>query len=94
METLVSIREMELVRAAKKNIRKKATPTTVPIPMLSNILGRVIKVREGPAWRADISPPEKANTAGMIIIPPSIATPVSNSSTWVVDRSMSTSLPM
>lgn len=93
-DTLVSIKEIALVKAANRNIRKKAMPTTDPIPILENILGSVIKVREGPAFNTFISPPENANTAGIIISPAKRAIAVSKNSTCVVDFSMSTSFPI
>ena len=94
VETLVSKREIALVSAAKKNIRKNAMPTGVPSPMLAKIFGSVMNVSDGPAFRVAMSPPEKAKTAGMIIRPAKSAMPVSKISTCVVLFSMSTSLPM
>jgi len=55
-------------------------------------LGRVMNISEGPACSACASPPEKAKTAGITMSPASTAMAVSNSSTWPVDFSMSTSL--
>ena len=62
--------------------------------MLANILGSVMNVSDGPAFSVAMSPPENANTAGIIIRPDSSAMPVSNTSTCWVLFSMSTSLPM
>ena len=91
VDTLVSNNEMALVKAANKNIKKNTTPTKVPIPILEKTFGNVIKVKEGPACSVDISPLEKAKTAGMIISPANKATPVSKNSTWEVLFSISTS---
>ena len=57
-------------------------------PMLSNILGIVINISEGPAFKASGSPPEKAKTAGIIISPAIIAMAVSKISTFLVDSSI------
>ena len=84
VDTLVSNSDIALVSAAKKNIRKNAMPTAVPAPMLANILGSVMNVSDGPAFSVAMSPPEKANTAGIIIRPDSSAMPVSNTSTCLV----------
>ena len=46
---------------------------------------------DGPAFSVAMSPPEKANTAGIIISPARMAMPVSNHSTCVVFFSMSES---
>ena len=93
VETLVSIREMALVRAASSTRRKKVKPAIPPKPMLANTFGRVINIRDGPACRVSGAPPEKANTAGMIIRPASRAIAVSKISTCLVDASISTSFP-
>ena len=85
---------MELVTAANSTSRKNKTPTMVPRPMLSNTLGMVINIREGPAFRVPGSPPEKANTAGMIIRPAITAMAVSKNSTFWVDSSMEMSFFM
>ena len=82
---------MELVTAAKRTRRKNSTPPTWPNPMLSNTLGMVMNISEGPACRVSGSPPEKENTAGMIIRPAMMAMAVSKTSTFSVDSSMETS---
>ena len=91
VETALSVRAMELVIAAKRTRRKNSTPTTWPNPMLSNTLGMVMNISEGPACRVSGSPPEKENTAGMIIRPAMMAMAVSKTSTFSVDSSMDTS---
>ena len=62
--------------------------------MLSNILGIVMNINEGPAFKASGSPPEKANTAGIIIKPAIIAIAVSNISTFLVESSIDKSFFM
>ena len=69
MDTMVSIREMEDVSAAKITSRKKAAPTAFPKCMVSNTFGRITNIRLGPLCSIFGSPPEKTNTAGMIISP-------------------------
>ena len=59
--------------------------------MLSNTLGIVINIKDGPALRFSIFPLEKANTAGIIINPAIIAIAVSNTSTFSVEFSIETS---
>ena len=68
--------ETDEVKAANKTITKKINPIKSPNPPSDlKILGNVINISPGPA---DIpSVPEKANTAGIIIIPARIANPVS-----------------
>ena len=83
---------MELVSAANKTSVKKRIPTAVPKPMLSNIFGIVINIKDGPDCSVAESPPENANTAGMIIRPAMIAIAVSNTSTFCVESSIDTSL--
>ena len=90
VDTALSVRAMELVRAAKSTSRKKRIPMAAPRPMESKTLGMVMNIREGPAFRASGSPPEKANTAGMIISPAMMAMAVSKISTFWVDSSMLT----
>ena len=58
--------------------------------MLSNTRGRVTNISAGPLFSAAVSPPEKANTAGMTIRPASTAMAVSKISTCAVVCSMST----
>ena len=89
--TAVSVRAMALVRAAKRTRRKNSVPPSLARPVDSRTLGIVMNIREGPALRAAGSPPEKANTAGMIIRPASMAMPVSKISTLTVALSMDTS---
>ena len=50
-----------------------------------------MNISDGPACSVSGSPPENANTAGIIISPAIIAMPVSNISTLVVDFSIETS---
>ena len=73
----VSAREMALVRAAKSTRTKNRIPTACPSPMLSNTLGMVTNMSPGPLFSMLGSPPENANTAGMIISPASTAIPLS-----------------
>ena len=88
VETALSVRAMELVIAANSTSKKNSVPTTWPRPMLSNTLGMVMNISAGPACRVSGSPPEKENTAGMIIRPAMTAMAVSNTSTFSVDSSM------
>ena len=69
METIVSIKEMEEVTAAKNTRIKNTVPSTVPRGMLANTFGRVMNISPAPAFKADSSPPEKINTDGTIINP-------------------------
>ena len=48
MDTMVSISEMEEVRAAKITSRKKAAPMAPPMGMLLNTFGRMTNIRLGP----------------------------------------------
>ena len=91
VETALSVRAMELVTAANSTSTKNSTPTPVPSPMLANTLGMVMNISAGPACRVSGSPPEKENTAGMIIRPAMIAMAVSKISTFFVEPSMETS---
>ena len=92
VDTAHSHRAIELVSAAKKIIRKNTTAITRPMGRLAKILGMVINISEGPALRSfAASAPEKANTAGMILRPASMAMPVSKISTCRVESSMLTS---
>lgn len=90
METALSVSAIELVSAAHKTRKKKSIPTNDPIFMLAKTFGMVMNISEGPAPSALASPPEKANTAGIIISPAIIAMPVSNISTFSVEASMET----
>ena len=85
---------MELVRAANSTKVKNSIPTTVLNPILSNIFGSVINISDGPDCRASGSPPENANTAGIIIRPAIIAIAVSKNSTFLVESSIETSFFM
>ena len=91
VDTTLSVSAMELVIAAKSTSRKNKTPAAEPNPMLANTFGSVMNIREGPACSVSGSPPEKANTAGMIISPAIMAIAVSNISTCSVDSSIETS---
>ena len=77
METTVSIREIEEVKAANNTRRKKIAPIAVPNGMPANTFGKVINISPDPACIADSSPPEKRYTAGIIIKPAINAMPVS-----------------
>ena len=92
MDTTVSIKDTEEVRAANSTSRKNSPPNTRPrVPASANTLGRVTNISPLPWFRAASSPPEKANTAGMIINPATKAMPVSNSSICFTDFSKSSS---
>ena len=94
VETALSVSAMELVSAANSTNRKNAMPITVPKPMESKTFGMVMNISEGPAFSALGSPPEKANTAGMIIRPAMMAMAVSKTSTLRVELSIGTSFFM
>ena len=94
VDTALSVSAMELVTAANSTSRKNRMPTSVPMPMLSNTLGMVTNISFGPAFSVVGSPPEKANTAGMIISPAMMAMTVSKISTLRVEPSMETSFFM
>ena len=81
-ETIVSIREIAEVRAAKRTIIKKIVPITPPPGIELKILGNVMNISPGPLPSALSSPPENANTAGTIIRPARKAIPVSKISIW------------
>ena len=49
VETALSVRAMELVRAAKSTSTKNITPVSVPKPMLAKTFGIVMNMRDGPA---------------------------------------------
>ena len=68
--------------------RKKAVPMTPPNFMLANTFGSVMNIRDGPAFRASLLPPENTNTAGMIISPARNAIPVSNKGIEKVSKLM------
>ena len=91
VETALSVSAIELVSAANRTSVKNRIPISLPKPMVAKILGIVTNIREGPAFRDCASPPEKAKTAGMIIIPAKIAIAVSKNSTCSVDSSILTS---
>ena len=90
VETAHSVRAIELVRAANSTNTKNRIPISVPSPILSNTLGIVMNINDGPALRFSIFPPENANTAGIIIKPAIIAIAVSNTSTFSVELSIET----
>ena len=77
--------------AANSTSTKNSTPTTVPSPMLAKTFGIVMNISAGPACSVSGSPPENANTAGMIIRPAITAMSVSKISTCSVDSSIETS---
>ena len=87
IDTIVSIKEMELVSAAKNTRIKKAPPMICPPVMVSNTFGSVMNISPGPAPIADSSPPENTYTAGMIIIPARKATRVSKNSICLTEDS-------
>ena len=87
METIVSINEIADVSAAKNTRIKNKVPITLPNLILLNTLGSVINIKPGPALRVSGSPPENANTAGMIIRPARKATPVSKISICLTELS-------
>ena len=91
METADSVNAIAEVNAANNTSTKNRIPITVPIPILAKIFGMVINIRDGPALSVLWSPPEKANTAGIIIRLAMIAIAVSKISTCSVDSSMLTS---
>ena len=76
---------IELVRAAHSTSTKNRIPVGVPNPILANTLGMVMNISAGPACKVSGSPPENANTAGMIIRPAIMAIAVSNTSTFLVE---------
>ena len=64
METMVSIREMLDVKAAKNTKTKKIHPMTllsqgIPPLIRSNTWGRVWNINPGPAFISEALPPEK-----------------------------------
>ena len=94
IDTMVSIKEMEEVRAANSTSTKNTAPIISPPTMLSKTLGRVTNIRPGPLPRAASSPPENTKTAGMIIRPARNAIPVSKISIWWTEDSSRTSFFM
>ena len=91
VETALSVSAIALVSAANSTRTKNRIPTALPKPISANIFGIVLNISDGPEFSALGSPPEKAKTAGIIMSPASIAIPVSNSSTCLVESSMLTS---
>ena len=87
IETIVSISEMEEVSAAKNTRIKKRVPIAPPIGMLLNTFGSITNISPGPCPNCSAVPPEKANTAGMIISPAINAIPVSKTSIWRTELS-------
>ena len=63
IDTTVSSREMDEVRAAKNTSRKNMAPTAPPSGKDSNTLGSTPNISPGPAfpWIRDASPPLKAD---------------------------------
>lgn len=76
-DTIVSISEMEDVSDAKNTSKKNNAPITVPIFIVANTLGSAMNISPGPAPSAAGSPPENANTDGIIMRPARKAIPVS-----------------
>ena len=91
VDTALSVRAIELVRAAHSTSTKNRIPMGVPNPILANTFGMVMNISAGPACKVSGSPPENANTAGMIIRPAIMAIAVSNTSTFLVEPSIDTS---
>ena len=91
VDTALSVNAMELVIAANNTNRKNKIPTAVPNPIFANTFGMVINISAGPAFKVSAFPPEKANTAGIIIRPAMIAIAVSKISTFWVDSSIEVS---
>ena len=91
VDTALSVNAIELVIAANNTNKKKIMPMPVPNPILANTLGIVMNIKDGPAFNVSISPPEKENTAGIIINPAMIAMAVSKISTFSVEPSIETS---
>ena len=87
IETIVSISEIEEVNAAKKTSRKKMAPRISPIGILLNTFGRVMNIREGPAFKFSKFPSEKMKTEGTIIRPAKNAKPVSKNSICLTEVS-------
>ena len=87
IDTIVSIREIADVSAAKNTITKNRHPIKPPSFILSNTFGRVINIRPGPAFKVEVSPPENTNTAGMIIRPAKKAIAVSKISICLTELS-------
>ena len=56
---------------------KEQNPNRSSQPILANTLGMVMNISAGPACKVSGSPPENANTAGMIIRPAIMAIAVS-----------------
>lgn len=91
VDTALSVSAIELVIAANNTNKKKMIPIPVPSPILANTLGIVMNIKDGPAFNVSMFPPEKENTAGIIINPAIIAMAVSKISTFSVEPSMETS---
>ena len=91
METTVSIKEIDEVKAAKKTSIKKIKPIIVPPGILSKIFGRAINISPGPFCIFSIPVGEEAATAGTIISPAKKAMPVSKISILCTDDSTLTS---
>jgi hypothetical protein len=79
---------MAEVKAAIIKSKKKMKPKICPAaPILEKTAGRVIKVRPGPAPGSN----PKANTAGKITRPAKIAIDVSDVTTYLATRGISSS---
>ena len=58
VDTALSVRAIELVRAAHSTSTKNRIPMGVPNPILANTLGIVMNISAGPACKVSGSPPE------------------------------------
>ena len=85
LDTTASKIEIALVIAANNTMAKNKAPITFPTaPICAKTLGRETNIRLGPDASIP-SRPIKENTAGIIITPAKIATPVSKISIWLMD---------
>ena len=87
IETFVSKREIEDVKAANNTRRKNTVPITPPRVISSKTLGSVTNIKEGPLPSAASSPPENTKTEGIIIKPARKAIAVSKISICLTDFS-------
>ncbi len=83
-----SINDMDDVSAAPSRMTKNTSPKKVPNGIAAKILGRVMNVRDGPAF---IGMPN-AKTAGKIVSPVSRDTSVSRQTTCPIERATLISL--
>ena len=81
---------MDDVSAAPIKITKNTSPKNVPHGIDAKIFGKVIKVRDGPAF---IGMPN-AKTAGKIVSPVNSDTSVSRQMTCPIERAMSISFSL